>query len=63
MEEYEKQIIKGAFDRCFGLQDSIKRMAAKEDELLISLALNSLVTNSGMRFSFLRDNLEEIIAL
>ncbi len=61
MNSFEKQQIQEAFDRCWGLQSALKD--SENDALLRRGTLESLATQSGLRRSFIEDNLTEILAL
>lgn len=58
MEQYIKDIIKAAFDRCWGLQDGL----IKGGELL-DLYTYSLANQSGIRIDYINEHLEEIKGL
>jgi hypothetical protein len=60
MQEYEKQIILRTFLKCFGLRSALLK---ENDSLLREASLESLATQSGMRKSYIEENLTEILNL
>lgn len=58
MEQYIKDIIYAAFNRCFGLQDGLIKGGK-----LIDLYIGTLATQSGIRIKYINEHLEEIKAL
>lgn len=56
MEKYIKDIIKDAFNRCYGLQD----MLSNESMKIKKPAIDLLSAQTGISIKYLTANLEEI---
>jgi hypothetical protein len=56
-EDFESRIIKDTFAKCFGLQSCLKSVRTQGD------AIVALSERTGLRISFIKDNLEQIINL
>lgn len=60
MENYEIEIIRHAFARCFGLKDALNKGIDRKDDLLTDSCLHSLSVQTGMRLDFIKDNVRII---
>lgn len=56
----ENYILNKTFDRCFGLRDSLKKSIENKNKVFIDQAIDTLVTQSGLRKQWILDNLETI---
>ena len=63
MNSFEKKLITDAFNRCFGLKDILIETFNKKDFDYLKVVLQSLSNQSSLRFSFLHENINEIINL
>jgi len=61
MNEFEKEQIENAFNRCFGLQEAFKKAYEDNDSILKLGVLHSLSQQSGLRKFFIENNLTEIL--
>lgn len=59
MTLFEKEQVQKAFQRCFGLKETLH----SEDSLVKRAAITSLAYQSGLREEFIKNNLEEILKL
>jgi hypothetical protein len=62
MEDWQKEIIKKAFDRCHGLQNIIINPTGKgtKTQTLEEIAIETLAHHTCMNPKFIKQNLEEI---
>jgi hypothetical protein len=62
MEDWQKEIIKKAFDRCYGLQDILINPKGKGTKTRTSedIAIETLAHHTCMNPKFIRENIEEI---
>jgi hypothetical protein len=56
IQQWQKELIKKAFKSCYGLKDAL----GSRDELMLAAGIDSLSKKTGMRKTFLKENLEEI---
>lgn len=58
MEQWEIDIIRAAFARCYGLQGMVERVEPKDD--MFSVIIQVLANQSGMSVRFIKANINEI---
>jgi len=63
MQEWEKLLINDAFDKSPMLKASLISAYLNERNDLLSVAVDVLAIRSGMRESFIKQNIEEIITM
>jgi len=63
MNQFEKQQIVAAFKQCFGLQEAFSKGICSHNKNYKTEVINSLARQSGLRVSFIENNLEEILKL
>lgn len=55
--DFEAKLIKDTFAKCFGLKSCLKSVRTQGDAIVV------LFEKTGLRISFIKDNLEQIINL
>lgn len=63
MLQYEKDIILRTFLRCFGLRSSLIKYVGLGDTKMIDTTIDTLANQSGLRKTFIEENLSEILTL
>lgn len=63
MERFEIEIIKKAFNRCYGLQDAFKGKTQQLGSRTGPILIGALAEETGMRIDFIKENILEISAL
>lgn len=58
MEQYQIDIIKTAFSRCYGLQSMVEN--TKPTDKMFDITVEVLANQTGMILSFIKANLNEI---
>lgn len=61
MENWEIQILKDTFKRCYGLHSAIIKAFEGKDTSYKKECLKTLANQSGMRVDFLTNNIKEIL--
>jgi hypothetical protein len=61
MLQFEKDIILKTFLKCFGLRSALLKYVELNDSTMIDECIDSLGKQSGLRESFIRENLTEIL--
>lgn len=63
MTEFEKDLILSTFLKCFGLRSAFIKYVELNDSTMIDECIDSLAKQSGLRESFIKENLTEILTL
>ena len=63
MLQFEIDLILKAFLKCFGLRSSLIKYVELQDEDMINECVEQLAKHSGLRKTFIKDNLTEILTL
>jgi hypothetical protein len=63
MWKYEKDLINEVFLSCFGLKDALVKYVKLNDSIMIDECIDQIAKHSGLRESFVRENLTEILTL
>lgn len=61
MEAYEKQIIKQAYKRCYGLQLAVSKYIDSKDNVMVNEIIKTLAYQTGLRVDYIRDNKQDIL--
>lgn len=62
MEEYQKELIREVFKRCFGLKENCKYFDS-ENKAFKTTAFQTLSEKTGIRVDFLEKHKEEILLI
>jgi hypothetical protein len=63
MLQYEIDMILKAFLKCFGLKDALAKYVKLNDSAMIDECVEQIAKHSGLRETFIKDNLTEILTL
>ena len=58
MEQYQIDIIKTAFNRCYGLQSMVERV--EPNDKMFDITVEVLANQTGMIVSFIKANINQI---
>mgnify|MGYP003478782744 CR=1 FL=1 len=56
-----KYLLNLAFEKCYGLKDSLKKAVKTDDKLLLEGGLHTLSQYSGLRLVWIKSNLKTIL--